>query len=181
MISVPCYHCGQPTYDGCPTVSVDGVMEPVCCSGCKAVYELIRDNGMSSYYKTREEPPTKNVADTSRVDVQPFLSGIRRANKKDASLELFVEGMYCAACSKLVEKTLTTMDGVDKAVVDPLTHRLTVEWQPAVIELNDILDAITAIGYQPKPIDDDEEEVSPERAEQRASLKRLLVASLGMM
>ncbi len=136
---------------------------------------------MGHYYQDRQQPPAESAADTRRVDARPFRSGIRRADRNHASLELYVEGMYCSACSSLVEKTLTAMDGVDKAHVDPLTHRLTVEWQPAQVDVGDVLDAITSVGYQPKPMTDDSDEVSPERAEQRASLKRLIVASLGMM
>ncbi|MEM1173405.1 MAG: heavy metal translocating P-type ATPase [Pseudomonadota bacterium] len=181
MIAVPCYHCGQPTHDGGPTVSVDGARQPVCCFGCKAVYELIQDNGLGHYYRDRQQPPSGATADTQRVDPRTFQSDIRRIDSTHASLQLYVEGMYCSACSRLVELTLTRMEGVAKALVDPLTHRLTVEWQPAVSDLADVLDAITGIGYRPKPLDGAAETVSPERAEQRTSLKRLLVASLGMM
>ncbi|MEM6511996.1 MAG: heavy metal translocating P-type ATPase [Pseudomonadota bacterium] len=178
MIALSCYHCGLPTHEGGPTVTVDGAQQPVCCSGCKAVYELIQDNGLDHYYRDRQQPPAETAADTRRVSARRFQADVHR-NGDQAALEVYVEGMYCAACSSLVETTLLSIDGVERASIDPLNHRLNVSWYPARIELVDWLNAITGIGYRPRPVTVDG--VSPARAEQRASLKRLLLASLGMM
>ena len=52
-----CFHCALPIPTGCDlTVDLEGERRPVCCPGCKAVAELIRDTGMSRYYDLREAP-----------------------------------------------------------------------------------------------------------------------------
>ena len=52
-----CFHCALPVPANCNlTVDIEGDTQPVCCPGCKAVAELIRDTGMSRYYDLRDVP-----------------------------------------------------------------------------------------------------------------------------
>ena len=52
-----CFHCALPVDPRDNFfVEIDGIDQPVCCPGCKAVAELIRDTGMSNYYDMREAP-----------------------------------------------------------------------------------------------------------------------------
>jgi len=52
-----CFHCALPNPAASEfTVDIEGVLRSVCCPGCKAVAELIRDSGMSSYYSMRDAP-----------------------------------------------------------------------------------------------------------------------------
>ena len=52
-----CFHCALPNPTGSAlTVDIEGQARRVCCPGCKAVAELIRDSGMSRYYTMRDAP-----------------------------------------------------------------------------------------------------------------------------
>ena len=51
-----CFHCALPVIDDRYRVDIDGTPRAVCCPGCKAVAELIRDSGMSRYYDLRDAP-----------------------------------------------------------------------------------------------------------------------------
>jgi len=52
-----CFHCALPVPSNCQlTVEIEDEHRPVCCPGCKAVAELIRDTGMSQYYALRDAP-----------------------------------------------------------------------------------------------------------------------------
>ena len=52
-----CFHCALPVDPRDQYfVEIDGDSKPVCCPGCKAVAELIRDTGMSNYYEMRDAP-----------------------------------------------------------------------------------------------------------------------------
>jgi len=64
--------------------------------------------------------------------------------------------------------------------VNPLSHRVRVRFDPARIRLGSMLGSIASLGYKPQPLMPDTE-ARPEVAEHRLALKRLLVASLGMM
>jgi Cu2+-exporting ATPase len=49
-----CFHCGEPVTTGRRyMVEFDTDALPVCCPGCKAVAEFIRDSGLSEYYDFR--------------------------------------------------------------------------------------------------------------------------------
>ena len=49
-----CFHCGERITTGRRyLVRMDDEELPVCCPGCKAVAEFIRDTGLSDYYRYR--------------------------------------------------------------------------------------------------------------------------------
>ena len=88
--------------------------------------------------------------------------------------------MYCATCSWLIESTLGAQGGIETANINPVTHRLRVRWKLGRNSLGRILGSLAELGYEPQPLAP-ETTTRPEVAEQRSALKRLLVASLGMM
>jgi len=182
-----CFHCALPVErDDEFQVEIDGTLRPVCCPGCKAVAELIRDTGMSSYYAMRDAPqpgvgrPADDAAEWQVFDRDDMIDAFAETRADDAEATIYVGGMYCAACSWLVESTLTSLAGIESAEVSPVTHRLRVRWQREDIGLGRILAALAGVGYEPQPLAP-ESTARPEVAEQRTALKRLLVASLGMM
>ena len=182
-----CFHCALPVPTDCNiTVEIDGGLQPVCCPGCKAVAELIRDSGMSRYYELRDAPdpgvgkPSDEVAEWQVFDRDDMLVAFAERRGETAEATLYVGGMYCAACSWLIETTLAKMAGVDAAEVSPVTHRLRVRWRLAEARFSEILGTLAQLGYQPQPLAP-ENTARPELVEQRKALKRLLVASLGMM
>ena len=182
-----CFHCALPVPADCKLqVDIEGEQRPVCCPGCKAVAELIRDSGMSQYYAMRDAPepgvgrPPEAAAEWQIFDRDDMLAAFAELSNEHAETTIYVGGMYCAACSWLIETTLTKLPGVESAEVSPVTHRLRVRWRPADARLSNILATLAGLGYQPQPLAP-ENTTRPELVEQRTALKRLLVASLGMM
>ena len=182
-----CFHCALPVPADCKLqVNIEGEQRPVCCPGCKAVAELIRDSGMSQYYAMRDAPepgvgrPPEDAAEWQIFDRDDMLAAFAELSDDSAESTIYVGGMYCAACSWLIETTLTKLPGVESAEVSPVTHRLRVRWRLADARLSSILATLAGLGYQPQPLAP-ENTTRPELVEQRAALKRLLVASLGMM
>jgi len=71
-----------------------------------------------------------------------------------------IGGMGCAACSAKIEKTLRALDGIKSADVNLAAEKAAVVFNPAVIQLPVIFDAIIKLGYQvieesENPVDDD--------------------------
>ena len=158
----------------------------MCCPGCKAVATLIRDAGFERYYASREAPdpgivrPPEEATEWQVFDGDDMLAAFSERQGDLAEASIYVGGMYCAACSWLIDSTLQTVSGVNSADINPVTHRLRVSWDPASIGLGGILGVLASLGYKPQPLAPDSTE-RPEQNEQRTALKRLLVASLGMM
>jgi Cu+-exporting ATPase len=61
-------------------------------------------------------------------------------------MELPVEGMTCASCASRVERGLNEVDGVT-ATVNFATERAAVEYDPARVAPEQLLDAVAATGY----------------------------------
>jgi len=187
MSAGTCFHCALPVQRADEfQVEIDGDLKSVCCPGCKAVTELIRDTGMSSYYAMREAPrpgagkPADDAAEWQIYDRDDMLAAFAEVADDQAVATIYVGKMYCAACSWLIETTLAKMPGISSADVNPVTHRLQVRWHTDKVGLGGLLAALSNLGYDPQPLAP-ESAAQPEVAEQRAALKRLLVASLGMM
>jgi Cu2+-exporting ATPase len=182
-----CFHCALPIPATCDIrVEIGGEWQPMCCPGCKAVATLIRDTGFESYYASREAPepgivrPLEEAGEWQVFDRDDMLAAFSEPRGDLAEASIYVGGMYCAACSWLIDSTLHAVSGVNSADINPVTHRLRVSWDPAATGLGGILGVLAKLGYKPQPLAPDSTE-RPERDEQRTALKRLLVASLGMM
>ncbi|MDH3548925.1 MAG: heavy metal translocating P-type ATPase [Gammaproteobacteria bacterium] len=182
-----CFHCALPVPTGCElTVQIEEEQRPVCCPGCKAVAELIRDTGLTRYYDLRDAPepgvgrPPEEAAEWGGFDSPEMLDAFTDSHDDMREATIYVGGMYCSACSWLIETTLGKQPGVRSAEVNPITHRLRLRFPADNAGLSGYLATLTKLGYQPQPLSP-ESTVRPEVTEQRTALKRLLVASLGMM
>jgi len=58
-----------------------------------------------------------------------------------------VGGMTCASCSAIIEKVLGRTAGIHSAVVNLATEKLNVTFDPAVIDIDGIVAAVSGIGY----------------------------------
>ncbi len=185
-----CFHCGEPVLTGRRyLVAMDGADRPVCCPGCKAVAEFIRDSGFSDYYAFRTANalrPEQPEADTVRPEWRAFdrpavlerLTSASGEGRREALL--LVEGVRCAACSWLIERSLGQMPGVIEIQVNPATARARLVWDPATSPLSKLLDGLARLGYRPHPVQAGAQASMAQR-ERRQALKRLAVAGLGMM
>jgi len=92
-----------------------------------------------------------------------------------------VEGMHCAGCARSIDKAVRALPGVLDVSVSNATARVSVQWQGhGATGLPQILGAVTGAGYRPVPLAGAAAAAEFQR-ERRAALKRLGLASLGMM
>jgi Cu2+-exporting ATPase len=91
-----------------------------------------------------------------------------------------VEGMRCAGCARSIEKAVRALPGIDGVDVNAVTARVTVNWRGRAITLPRILHAVNDAGFKPLPLAGAEASTRF-RAERRTALKRVGLASLGMM
>jgi Cu+-exporting ATPase len=60
---------------------------------------------------------------------------------------LAITGMTCASCSAVIEKTLGKLRGVDSATVNLVMETATVDFDPTVVGPDEIIGAVTGVGY----------------------------------
>jgi copper chaperone CopZ len=68
-----------------------------------------------------------------------------------ASIDLKTGGMHCASCSMLIEMTVGDLPGVTAAKSDYVSGATHVEYDPAQVSVEDIVNAIVEAGYTAEP------------------------------
>jgi len=182
-----CWHCGSPLPAAAPSARVAGVDHAVCCHGCRAVAEWIGDLGLADYYRLRtaSATPAPDLGDASRSAAalaRPELARhiVRRLVDGRSEAIVLVDGVRCAACCWLIERTLGLVPGVAEVGVNASARRARIVYDERVVSLSAVADALARVGYRALPLDraalDD-----ARRRETRDAQKRLAVAGFGAM
>ena len=83
---------------------------------------------------------------------------------KTEKILLPVEGMTCASCVARVEKTVAKFDGISNVSVNLATEKVTLEYNPAVVDLNKLAETVEDIGYKLDISDLHKEKTSPQES-----------------
>ncbi len=184
-----CYHCGEDVPAGTDFgLTIDGDYRAMCCPGCRAVASLIDRSGMAGFYRQRtaysERPATEGGLDSSawaiydQPDLADSFSQQDEAGYRDA--RLLLGGITCAACTWLIERSLSAVEGVERALVNLAQSRLDIRFDPRRVALSDIFARIDALGYRPQPLQHATQRALFE-SERKTALRRVAVAGIGMM
>ncbi|MEZ8184247.1 heavy metal translocating P-type ATPase [Shewanella sp. 5S214] len=183
-----CFHCNEPVLTGDQfTTIINGQAQPMCCPGCQAVSQAIMDAGLSSYYQFRSEPGNRQTAlvpeqlsQYSAYDLPEVQQDFVHKQGAIDSTSLSIDGITCAACAWLIEHKLKPVAGVTNVLVNSTTQRALVSWDSERIQLSEILQIISKIGYQAAPYQVDEQE-KQSKADSRKFLLRLGLAGFATM
>lgn len=66
---------------------------------------------------------------------------------KNKQVILPITGMTCANCVATVERNVKKLDGIDEAIVNLVTEKATISFDPEKIDLNKISDRVIKTGY----------------------------------
>ena len=180
-----CFHCGERNPRGSPwRLDVDGSVATFCCAGCLAVAQTIDAAGLTAFYQRRAlatVPCNADDDDFVRAGEAATAGGlIVPVDEGRCDVALLLEGLRCGACVWLLETWLARQPGICEASVNFATRRARVRFDPAVVDVAQILRTISAIGYRAHPYDPKRREALVRR-ESRALLLRMGLALLGMM
>lgn len=183
-----CFHCNEPVLTGDQfTTIINGQAQSMCCPGCQAVSQAIMDAGLSSYYQFRSEPGNRQTAlvpeqlsQYSAYDLPEVQQDFVHKQGAIDSTSLSIDGITCAACAWLIEHKLKPVAGVTNVLVNSTTQRALVSWDSERIQLSEILQIISKIGYQAAPYQVDEQE-KQSKADSRKFLLRLGLAGFATM
>lgn len=91
-------------------------------------------------------------------------------------VELDVFGMTCAACSSRIERVLNKQEGVKVASVNLATESAAIEYNPGLLDMEQIIKKIQSLGYDAKRKAESEEKQS-QKEQQVQKMKRKLILS----
>lgn len=150
-----CKHCAG-HFEGEAVRDANG--DEFCCNGCKNVYAYLNSQGFSEFY-SKLKKGEQNLAKPSskHFDKQSASSMFSKLLRRDESspficeLEVLISGIHCPACIWLNEKALSNLEGVLELNISATTSKARVLFDERKTALEDILNLIIAIGYDPKP------------------------------
>jgi len=94
----------------------------------------------------------------------------KEAERREVIMQIV--GMHCAACATTVEKALKSLNGVQSAVVNLATEKARVAYDPGVVSILDLRQAVKESGYEVQT----EEEVDRSVEEMEESHRRMLLS-----
>lgn len=153
-----CKHCAG-HFEGEAVRDANG--NEFCCNGCKNVYAYLKSQGFSEFY-SKLKKGEQNLAKPSskHFDKQSASSMFSKLLRRDESspficeLEVLISGIHCPACIWLNEKALSNLEGVLELNISATTSKARVLFDERKTALEEILNLIIAIGYDPKPFNE---------------------------
>ena len=143
-----CLHCGLP---------VPAASDRFCCDGCATVYDVLHDRGLAAYYALARAAGNGRPARVTRRTYEELDDPASLARWTTAlpggllAMELYLEGVHCAACVWLVEKAPVLVDGVIEVRLDLARSRARAVWDPARAKLSELARALDGVGYPVHP------------------------------
>ncbi|QCR22210.1 heavy metal translocating P-type ATPase metal-binding domain-containing protein [Pontibacter sp. SGAir0037] len=146
-----CYHCGD-TCNEAPIVAHD---KTFCCDGCKAVYELLEENNLCTYYNLEQSPGItgKSTAGEARfaylddAGVEQQLINFR--NESICKLTFYIPQMHCSSCIWLLENLFKLNPGISETTVNFLRKEVAITYFHQKTTLREVVQLLSRIGYEP--------------------------------
>ena len=160
-----------------------------CCSGCRAVYQLLHSARLDGYYRIRDgvgvfhqaspvHPLSEKLAVAhpyAFLDDSNFRLELGIASTAP-KIQFYLEGIYCTACLWLIEKLPKLLPA------DLLTARL--DLQSSVVDftftekgsISNVADYLDQLGYRPHPIFSQDQRENLAKKESRVFLSRMALA-----
>ena len=159
----------------------------MCSSECATTVRAIHAAGLDDFYQHRGTPEAradaqpKPVANWETYERPAMMREFVRDQQDGTKIaDLLIQGVHCAACTWLIENTLQKIPGVVAIMVNPMTTRAELHWDPSKAGLAGLMAEIEHIGYLPTPFTEQQNYAASEQT-RRLALRRLLVSGLGMM
>lgn len=184
-----CHLCGLPAVGSNISQSIGGSDLHFCCPGCLYVFQILRNSpeGVPEDYRETElfracvaaglipSPETGKINPASRSEpagpVPADITDIEEGLSQELSIR--IEGMWCVACSWLLEQLLRKIDGVLNANVFFFSDIARIKYMPHAVQPEAIMKSISRLGYRALPI-----ESSPDSGRTRGMVVRLGVSAI---
>ena len=156
MEDLSCYHCGD-------TIKSRIVFDEksFCCNGCKTVYEIFSENGLTSYYDMEAAP---GAAPSKLEGKYDFLSNERIVEKlldfNDDNLQivsLYIPHIHCSSCIWILENLNKLRPEITVSQVDFPKKTIRLTYNSSKINLKELVIFLSSIGYEPYISLDDSE------------------------
>ena len=164
-----CHLCGLPLRFGAVAHSIDDQPLRFCCQGCRMVYIMLLESAETvdpAQFKETDlyrqcvaagvipagEEDLRRIAQREKQEThatEASIEGVKATSDPSdtLALDLIVDGMWCAACAWVIEKTVTRLAGVEEVACHFSTDRMRCRYRPDRVAPDQILASVTRLGY----------------------------------
>ncbi|AKH21625.1 heavy metal translocating P-type ATPase [Sedimenticola thiotaurini] len=159
-------------------------VEGMTCAACSTRLERVlgKQNGVSVAQVNLAANSASVEFDRAKISPLDITAAISRAgfSVPSETRELLISGMTCAACSTRLEKVLSRLPGVERAVVNLATEKASVTAPAGLVSQAELIAAVERAGFKAAPVATAAEQQARLQvlAEQRRSreLRKLILA-----
>ncbi len=150
MDAFSCFHCGL-DIDKKTEILFDEKL--FCCTGCKTVYELFRENELGCYYDFEQSPGATPLDIKGKYDfldndeIRAKLLEFQEANT--AIVSLHIPHIHCSSCIWILENLQRLQQGVISSQVNFSQKKVRITFQSNQVSLKDLVYLLSSIGYEP--------------------------------
>jgi Cu+-exporting ATPase len=149
-IEVLCIHCSEP----CSEKITNEKGEPFCCTGCRAVYDLLQSvDGECSILDVEAIRGIKTqrfIANYLWLDEPTLASDFVRFSSATENIVRFsLPTIHCSACIMLLEAMPRLLKGVVDSRVNFLEKYIVIHYNPQELKLSELAGWLNSVGYPP--------------------------------
>ena len=146
-----CYHCG----DTCAETPIVVNEKVFCCDGCKAVYELLEENNLCTYYNLEQNPgiagkePVAEARFAYLDDAGVETQLLNFKNDTIGKLTFYIPQMHCSSCIWLLENLFKLNRGIAETTVNFMRKEVAITYFHQKTSLREVVQLLARIGYEP--------------------------------
>ncbi|PRX57619.1 heavy metal translocating P-type ATPase [Flagellimonas meridianipacifica] len=149
MLDDTCYHCG----DSCESNPVHFDEKVFCCHGCKTVYEIFSDNGLSYFYELEAKAgstPNPIQKKYDFLDNPEIVSQLVEFDEEGVQvINLNIPNIHCSSCIWLLENLNKLHESISVSQVNFPAKTIRVTYKTDGFSLKVLVLLLASIGYEP--------------------------------
>jgi Cu+-exporting ATPase len=170
-----CFHCGTLCRDD----AFRRDEKVFCCNGCKTVFELLTENGLTDFYQLSTTAGVR-VNASAQSDRFKFLDEplvrerlVDFTNAKLTRVTFLIPSIHCIACVWLLENLFRLKPGIGQSQVNFPLKEAAIAFETERVKLSELVTLLASLGYEP------ELKLSSLDAKPRSQLARRLWIQIG--
>ncbi|MCX6895774.1 MAG: heavy metal translocating P-type ATPase metal-binding domain-containing protein, partial [Verrucomicrobia bacterium] len=147
-----CFHCGTL----CRGEIFSVAEKPFCCNGCKTVFEILTENGLTEFYQLGENAGVR-VSGAATAGQFKFLDepAVRErlvdfADARLTRVTFHIPAIHCIACVWLLENLFRLQPGIGQSQVNFPRKEVAIAFNTAEAKLSEVVTLLVSLGYEPE-------------------------------
>ena len=145
-----CFHCGLNIIKK-EEIIFDS--KSFCCNGCKTVYEIFSENGLTSYYDFEKMPGATPQAVNGKYDFldnEKIVAKLLDFEEENTTIiSLYIPHIHCSSCIWILENLHKLKKEISISQVNFPEKKVRIIFNSEAISLKEIVLMLCSIGYEP--------------------------------